>query len=86
MDTCQSHWFRHITVYVPIITNSSLFYNGQNIQMAVGEAWVVNPTTTIDADNILLAIEIPKINQYNTLHNRTISYLANYSTPINLAT
>ncbi len=82
-SNCNYHWFRHITVYLPIITNSTLSYKNIN----AGEAWVFNNNQpyNIDIDNVFLVIEIPIINQYNTLPNKNISYLPNYSATVNLS-
>ncbi|MDM8565078.1 sulfotransferase [Candidatus Halobeggiatoa sp. HSG11] len=72
------HWFRYLTVYVPIITNSTFIYADKNIQMAVGEAWVVDTPHQIETDNFLLLIEIPRTNKVlNTSSDGKIN-LVNY--------
>ncbi|MFK5968752.1 MAG: sulfotransferase [Candidatus Marithrix sp.] len=82
------HQFRHIIIYLPVLTKSTLSYKDNNIKMVPGEAWIFanKKPYHIDPNNSLLAIEIPRVSQYNTLPHKNISYLTNYSESVNLTT
>ncbi len=86
VEQLNYHWFRHVIIYVPIITKCTLSHRDNNIQMLPGEAWIFdnNQPYNIDVNNSLLAIEIPRNSQYNTLLNKNISHLENYSESVNL--
>ncbi|MGH8547649.1 MAG: sulfotransferase [Methylococcales bacterium] len=65
---CNYHWFRHVLVYVPIVTGRpvTFFCQGEGIPMAAGEAWRVDPagphwmSNQAKRDCIYLIIELRK--------------------------